>query len=156
MSAVIAALKIFRQRAHTQDLVAEPELAAASASRLESASDSGPSSASGFAREVKRIWFRSEGPAPTHIPSPQEDARALLRWVAEAGYAGEPVLAEDMERAYGVMCRSHGRAAYPWPLVGEPLRHLTGGKKDYTRIRLEPGGRKQYRRRVYVIPAYFT
>ena len=95
----------------------------------------------------------SEEPAPTYIPSPQEDARALLRWVAEAGYAGEPVLAEDMERAYQLMCRANARAAYPWQLVGEPLRQLTGGVKQYTRIRLERGGPKRHRRRVYQIPS---
>jgi hypothetical protein len=143
-----AALKIFsRQPALGPDLVEEPETAAASASPP----DSAPASAS--SREVKRIWFRNEGPAPSHFPTPRDDARALLRWVAEAGYAGEPVLAEDMERAYHLMCRAHARAAYPWQLVGEPLRQLTGGVKRYTRIRLEPGGPKRHRRRVYQIPS---
>jgi hypothetical protein len=143
---MLAALRIFGRQPETSD--SDP----ASASPLASASPPTPPSASGFAREVKRIWFRSEEPAPTHIPSPQEDARALLRWVAEAGYAGEPVLAEDMERAYQLMCRANARAAYPWQLVGEPLRQLTGGVKQYTRIRLEPGGPKRHRRRVYQIP----
>jgi hypothetical protein len=44
--------------------------------------------ASVTAREPKRIWFRKEGPAPSNIPTPEDDARALLRFVAEAGYAG--------------------------------------------------------------------
>ena len=149
---MLAAFKIFgRHSAHTPEMVAEA--AATSASPLESVADSAATAAQDMAPEVTRIYFRNEGPAPTRIPTPKDDARELLRWVAEAGYAGEPVLSEDMERAYLLMCRVHGRAAYPWQLVGGPLRGLTGGRKQYTRIRLEPGGAKKYRRRVYLIPS---
>ena len=137
---MLAALRIFGKQPETSDSYP------ASASPLASASPPTPPSVSGLARGVKRIWFRSEEPAPTHIPSPQEDARALLRWVADAGYAGEQVLAEDMERAYRLMCQANARAAYPWQLVAEPLRELTGGRKEYTRIRVEPGGKKDKRR----------
>jgi hypothetical protein len=148
---MLAALKIFgggRQSVPTLEMEPAADLAPES----DSPPDSPPPSVSRFAREIKRIWFRSEGAAPSHIPTPQDDARALLRWVAEAGYAGEPVLATDMEKAYSLMSKSLRREAYSWQLVAEPLRELTGGRKEYTRIRLAPGGRKEARRRVYHIP----
>ena len=65
-----------------------------------------------------------------------------------------PVLAEDMEKVYVVFSKEVlKRTPYVWQLVAEPLRELTGGRKEYTRIRLEPGGKKDKRRRVYYIPA---
>jgi hypothetical protein len=144
---MLAALKFFGRQPETAD--SDP----ASASPLASAPAAAPPTTPREVSDVKRIWFRDREPsAPTRIPSPRDDARDLLRWVAQAGYAGEPVLAEDLEKAYALMCGSLGRSGYPWQLVGEPLRELTGGRKEYTRIRLESGGPKKHRRRVYLIP----
>jgi hypothetical protein len=150
---VLAALKNFvRQPAYPPDPVTEPELAAAPASPSASASD--PLPARRAAPEIKRIWLRGREPAPSHIPTPADDARQFLRWVAESGYAGSPVLAEDMRKVYVVFCKEVlKRAPYAWQLVAEPLRELTGGRKEYTRIRVEPGGKKDNRRCIYHIPA---
>ena len=102
---------------------------------------------------VERIWLRGREPAPSRIPTPAEDAQRLLRWVGESGYAGKAVLAEDMQKIYPVLCKEVlNRDPYVWQLVAEPLRRLTGGRKQYTRVRLTPGGRKEHRRRVYLIP----
>jgi hypothetical protein len=88
------------------------------------------------------------------VPTPAEDARRFLRWVSEGGYAGKAVLSEDMKRAYSLFCREVlGREPYSWQTVAEPLRELTGGRKNYERVRVTPGGKKDKRRRIYHIPA---
>jgi hypothetical protein len=149
LSAALKMLGAGRQPALAPALDAPPQLESASELEPDSPGDASPT----CKPRIARIWIHGHEDPPQRLPTPEEDARRLLRWVTKNGYGGKLVLAMDLQRIYPRMCEQLGRSAFAWQQVAEPLKELTGGKKRYEWIRLTPGKRKKDRRRVYLIPS---